>query len=315
LVLHYAIKGYDPGPVARAEVFTFIRRGDRWYLASDSDADADLPVSGHADPWDRRAMVTREGTSVIVLADAKDKARLGALVRVGDAAVARVAKMWPDGWRHKVVIVAVRDPRLIKTYFRTDATNANDFAAVAAPNYDIVPGWTPETSAATTKAPITAPGSRIVLNPRYFSPYSSGNADLLTHEITHVATQAQTAGGGPAWLVEGAAEYTAYREVWPLRFELPASLAEQVAKGSVYLPTYDFYQHDLDANYTVGLLACAYIADHYGEATLRRYYKQLASAPYVTQTTDRTRQVTRKVLGLSTEQLQHKIAIYATRTV
>src|SRR6185295_16897760 len=164
LVLHYAIKDYDPGPVARAEVFTFIRRCDRWYLASDSDADADLPMSGHADPWDRRAMVTREGTSVIVLADVKDKARLGALVRLGDAAVRRVGKMWPDGWRHKVVIVAVRDPRLIKTYFRTEATNANDFAALAAPNYDIVPGWTPETSTAYTKVPTTAPGSRIVLN-------------------------------------------------------------------------------------------------------------------------------------------------------
>jgi hypothetical protein len=260
-------------------------------------------------------MVAREGTSVIVLADVKDKARLGALVRIGDEAVARVAKMWPDGWRHKVVIVAERDPRLIRTYFRTDEQHPDDYAALAAPNYDIVPGWTPERSTADKKVPTTAPGSRIVLNPRYFSPYSSGNDDLLTHEITHVATQAQTRGGAPSWLVEGAAEYTAYRDLWPLHFELPTSLAEQVAKGSVYLPTYDFYQHDIGANYDAGLLACAYIADHFGEATLRLYYKQLASAAYVTQTTDRTRRVTRKVLGQSIEQFQHNVAIYATRTV
>ncbi|MDX6234865.1 MAG: hypothetical protein QOH68_3997, partial [Nocardioidaceae bacterium] len=117
LLLHYAIKGYDLGPVARPQVLTFLRRGDRWYLGSDSDVDADLPVSGHADPWDRRAMVSVEGKNVLLLADAQDEARLAALVFAGDAAVSRVAKMWPDGWRHKIVIVAVRDPRIINTYF------------------------------------------------------------------------------------------------------------------------------------------------------------------------------------------------------
>jgi hypothetical protein len=311
LLLHYAIKGYDPGPVARPEVFTFVRRGDRWYLASDSDVDADLPESGLADPWDRRAMVSGEGTSVLVLADAKDKARLAALVRVGDAAVARVAQMWPDGWRRKVVIVAVRDPRLFKTYFRTQSLNSDDFEAFAVPNYDQVPGWTPENSTRYDERSDAAPRSRIILNPRYFSPYSSGNASALTHEITHVATQTSTGAGAPGWLVEGAAEYTTYREDWPFAIKLPASLAAQIAKGSVYLPTYDFYDHDIGANYRAGLLACAYVAHHYGEATLRRYYRQLAATPLVTETGDRTRRVTRKVLGLSTEQLQQQVAIYA----
>src|SRR4051812_19427724 len=101
MLVHYAIKGYDLGPVARPQVLTFVLRGKRWYVASDSDADSDLPETGHADPWDRRAMVAREGDHVLVLADAEDKGRLGALVRVSDAAVAKVAQMWPDGWRRK----------------------------------------------------------------------------------------------------------------------------------------------------------------------------------------------------------------------
>ena len=178
----------------------------------------------------------------------------------------------------------------------------------------MVLGWTPETSTPYDAQPDAAPRSRIILNPRHFSPYSSGNADLLTHEITHVATQAQTGAGGPEWLLEGAAEYTAYREAWPFTLELPASLAGQVAKGSVYLPTYDFYQGDMAANYLVGFLACAYLADHYGEATLRRYYRELESTPLVTQTTDRSQRVNRKVLGLTTEQLQHKVAVYTATT-
>jgi hypothetical protein len=311
MLLHYAIKGYDPGPVARPEVLTFVERGNRWYVASDSDADDDLPATGHADPWDRRAMVTGVGKNVLVLADAQDKDRLGALVRTGDAAVARVAKMWPDGWSRKVVIVAVRDPRLLKTYFRTDAENPNDFAAVAAQNFDLVPGWTPAQSTPYDRQADPQPRSRVILNPRNFNPYSSGNADLLTHEITHVATQASTGAGAPAWLVEGAAEYTAYRDDWPLDVRLPPSLTAQVTDGSVYLPTYDFYQHDLSANYLAGLFACGYVANHYGEATLRRYYRQLAPTPHVTETGDRTERVSRAVLGLSTEQLQRHVAAYA----
>jgi hypothetical protein len=292
-------------------VLTFVRRGDRWYLASDSDVDADLPVSGHADPWDRRAMVSVEGKHVLLLADAQDKARLGALVRAGDAAVSRVAKMWPDGWRHKVVIVAVRDPRIIDTYFPELSGSSNDVSAIAAPNYDAVRGWTPMNSRPYDARSDAQPRSRIILNPRYFNPSESGNADLLTHEITHVATQGQGGAGAPSWLVEGAAEYTAYREDWPFAIKLPRTLAAQVAKGSVYLPTYDFYDHDVSANYLAGFLTCAYVADHYGEATLRRYYNRVAATPSVIQTLDRTRRANRTLLGLSTEQLQHQVAVYA----
>jgi hypothetical protein len=93
--------------------------------------------------------------------------------------------------------VAVRDPRLIKTYFRTQARNANDFAALATPNYDTVPGWTPKSSKPYDQRSDAAPRIRVVLNPRYFNPDSSANANLLTHEITHVANQAQTGVGAP----------------------------------------------------------------------------------------------------------------------
>jgi hypothetical protein len=256
-------------------------------------------------------MVSVEGRNVLLLADAQDKARLGALVSAGDAAVTRVAKMWPAGWRHKVVIVAVRDPRIIETYFPESRGSSNDVSAIATPNYDAVAGWTPTNSTPYDSRSDAEPRSRVILNPRYFNPYKSGNADLLTHEITHVATQGQTGAGAPPWLVEGIAEYTAYRQDWPFAIKLPATLAAQVTKGSVYLPTYDFYDHDVWANYLAGFLTCAYVAHHYGEATLRRYYGRVAATPSVIQSLDGTRRATRKLLGLSTEQLQHQVAVYA----
>jgi hypothetical protein len=256
-------------------------------------------------------MVVREGEHVLVLADAQDKGRLADLVRVSDAAVADVARMWPTGWRRKVVVVAVRDQKLIETYFRTELQSSNQVAAIAVPAFDTVPGWTPDTSRPYDLTPGAAVRTRVILNPRYFDPGDRGNAQLLTHEVTHVATQARTLAGAPAWLTEGIAEYTAYRDLRPFSVDLPASVRQQVADGAVELPTYDFYQHDVSAHYVAGFLACAFIADQYGEPTLRRYYTRLAATPREIQTDARTQTVSRDVLGLSTEQLSSEIADYA----
>jgi hypothetical protein len=311
LLVHYAIKGYDLGPVARPQVLTFVERGKRWYVASDSDADADLPETGHADPWDRRAMLAREGRHVLVLADAADRGRLKALVRVADAAVARVGRMWPSGWRRKVVVVAVRDQRLVETYFRSELQSSDHVAAIAVPAFDAVPGWTPADARPYDQRPGAAQRSRVILNPRYFDPSDEGNATLLTHEVAHVATQGRTRPGAPTWLVEGIADYTAYRDLRPFSVTLPRSVRTQVDKGSLDLPTYDFYQHDVSAHYLAGFLACAFISDRYGEVTLRRYYRELAATRREYQVDARTQSVSRRLLGLSTGELQSEVAAYA----
>jgi hypothetical protein len=311
ILLHYAIKGYDPGPVARPQALTFVLRGHRWLIASDSDADSDLPETGHADPWDRRAMVAREGEHVLVLADATDRGRLGALVRVSDAAVAKVARMWRTGWRRKVVVVAVRDQRLVETYFRTALQSSDKVAAIAVPAFDTVPGWTPADARTYDQRAGAKVRSRVILNPRYFQPTNKDNAQLLTHEVTHVATQAHTWPGAPTWLLEGIADYTAYRDLRPFAVTLPKTLRAQVDAGAVELPTYDFYQHDVAAHYLAGFLACAFVSDRYGEATLRRWYDQLATTQREIQTDAQTQKVTKKLLGLSTSQLSHEVAVYA----
>lgn len=307
VLLHYAIKGFDRAPVARPQVLTFLRTGKRWLIASDSDADRQLPETGHADPWDRRAIVVGRGRSVLVLADAADKARLDRLVRVGDRAVRRVADFWSDGWRRRVVVVAVQDQHLVETYFRTpDRTSAN-VAAIAVPAYDTVPGWSKDGG---EDEPLVA-RSRVILNPRYFDPGDRDNVDLLAHEVTHVATQQRTMPGAPRWLAEGAAEYTAYRYLEPFSIRLPRSLQRQVAAGSVDLPTYDFYQRDVAGHYIAGFLACAYIADEYGDGALRRVYRLLGRnvrEALVPQAQDR---VFQQVLGVTTDELRRGLADYA----
>jgi len=309
LLLHYALTGFDVAPVARPQVLTFVDRGSRWVIASDSDADTDLPETGHADPWDRREMVAAKGRHVLVLADAEDRRRLKDLVSVSDEAVRRVRQMWPDGWRRRVVVVAVRDQQLIETYFRTELQSSEGVAAIAVPAVDVVPGWSPD-SAVEAEAGYGARG-RVILNPRYFDPSDKDNADLLTHEVTHVATQDRTLAGTPEWLSEGAAEYTAYRYLRPFSVDLPASLQRQVAAGSVALPTYEFYQRQVGANYLAGFLACAYVAQEYGEPTLRRLYARLGRTKREIETLDRQERVLTDMFGLTTEEFRREVARFA----
>lgn len=309
LLLHYAIKGFDVAPVARPQVLTFLERGKGWVIASDSDADPDLPETGHADPWDRRAMVAAAGRHVLVLADAQDRRRLKSLVRVSDAAVSRVRQMWPDGWRRRVVVVAVRDQRLIETYFRTPLQSSEGVAAIAVPALDVVPGWSRAAAADAGKG--KGWRGRVILNPRYFDPADKDNADLLTHEVTHVATQERTLSGAPEWLSEGAAAYTAYRYLRPFAVDLPTSLQRQVSAGSVALPTYEFYQRRVDANYLAGFLACAYVAQEYGEPTLRRLYARLGGTAQEIETLERQERVLQDMFGLTTEQFSREVARFA----
>ena len=307
ILLHYAIQGFDRAEVARPQVLTFLKTGDRWLVASDSDADAQLPETGHADPWDRRAVVAKEGKSVLVIADAEDKGQLGRLVRVGDAAVRRVAGLWPDGWKRKVVIVAVRDQQLVETYFRTSARTSENVAAIAVPAFDYVPGWTKD---GAEHEPLVA-RSRVILNPRYFDAGDRGNADLLTHEVTHVATQSRTFPGAPTWLAEGAAEFTAYRYLQPFTVRLPKELARQVAAGSVELATYDFYNRAVSSHYIAGFLACAYINENYGAGTLRKVYRLLGRNVREALIPQAQRKVFRQVLDTTPTRFSRDLADYA----
>lgn len=311
LLLHYQIRGYDRAPVARPHALTFVRRDGDWVITSDTDADRELPETGHADPWDRRPIVVREGKHVLLIGDEADKGRLGRVVRAADEAVRRTALVWPDRWRRKVVVVAVNDPRVLETYFRAPEQTSDNVAAIAVPAFDAVDGWSPDDAmAAELRYPVR---SRVILNPEYFDPRDERNRDLLTHEVTHVATQQDNWAGAPTWLVEGAAEYTAYRHLRPFSVDLPKSLSRQVASGSVELPTYDFYSRNVSANYLAGFLACAWIAENYGEDTLRDVMRRLGRTPNEGQTIERTRKVLRKRLGVSQRQFQRDVAAFGAR--
>jgi hypothetical protein len=109
-----------------------------------------------------------------------------------------------------------------------------------------------------------------------------GGQVVMSHEATHVATDAPLSSGVPLWLLEGFADYVALRDV-----DLPVSttagqIIQQVRQEGApdHLPgevEFDQTSSHLGAAYESAWLACALLADVGGEDALVRLYDQVSS--------------------------------------
>src|SRR5262249_31581818 len=162
-------------------------------------------------------------------------------------------------------ITAVQDARLFATYFARSPDRINNFAAIAVPYYAAVPQWS-----ATPRYVAT----RVVFNPHEFSADPTVLAHDLTHELTHAAMGPVTADSTPWWLVEGFAEYVAYKSE-QVSGLLPKRVLEGYPTGTA--PPRDGFYADR-RNYVLGWLACRMVAQKYGEAKLIALYERYQSS-------------------------------------
>lgn len=120
-------------------------------------------------------------------------------------------------------------------------------------------------------------GVRVVVNPVLADPLTPAGLDvLLTHEATHVATRSAISRA-PLWLVEGFADYVAYRRV-----PSAAPAAESLVRSAVRqqglpsdLPADRSFQPDaadLAQTYALAWAACRFVADRYSPDALQRLY-------------------------------------------
>jgi uncharacterized protein YukE len=124
----------------------------------------------------------------------------------------------------------------------------------------------------------------IAINPAIFATLSAaGRRVLMTHEATHLATNA-TSSRAPDWLVEGFADYVAIRAAG-----VPAGLVAGPALGQLGegllrdLPSdADFSERDPDHQqqaYALSWLAVRMLAQRYGERHLISFYHAALASP------------------------------------
>jgi hypothetical protein len=264
VVLHHRIRGYDVTPSRTEQWFTFVRRGDDWVIASDTDVEGDGRRTGR-DVWDFGRVMVVHGASSIVLGHAADGYLLRDVARRSDDAVPRVSAVWGTRWPRKVVVV-VPSTQDEAVAILGDGEDLSRIAAVAV-------------STLATDGPA---GSRVVVNPANFRRLGpTGRRVVLTHEVTHVATRDAGAVGLPTWVVEGFADYVGYLGTGLPKRLICQELAVDVRAGRVprALPANDDFDGAnprLAQAYESAWLAVHLIADREGQPALVRFYRRVA---------------------------------------
>jgi hypothetical protein len=269
--LHYRIAGFDPRPTDLPQYPTFVRRGGRWYLASLDDfrSQGDISATGL---WDYGPVHVVRRPGVLALGPAD---KLGTMVAAADemrAAIPRVMSVWGHDWARRVVVLVPATQHEM-ALIDADAGDLDQIAAL--------------TSSEVTRTfgrpqPV---GDRVTLNPANWSKVGPlGARIVLTHELTHVATRADTGSQTPKWLSEGFAEYVGF-----LGTGVPVAI--EASELSSDLRTHRDILRELPANrdfrgsssslaeaYEASLLACRYLADRYGQAKLVRFYRAVGTS-------------------------------------
>ena len=249
---------------------------------------------------------------VLVVGDRAHAQQARRLAGTLEHLVADVRRVWPERtWNGKVVAYAMTSPTFVRSWYGRSAAGDSgngDHASFVAKVATLAP---PSGS--------DAPGAvRMVVTPYLLGSPKAGYTDVLRHEVTHVATAALSSGV-PVWLVEGAAEYTGFarRDGGDLdairtfgEHGLTAGEVSATAKGTwkpTLVPGDDFYtgsEKVVDERYNSAFITCLYIADHYGEPTLRRVYEQAHTHDEAS--------VLRQVLHTDRKHLLAAVGAYAT---
>jgi hypothetical protein len=321
-VATYRLAGWDDVPVRVPLRFVVGRSNGAWGIVEDRTAGDD--TAKRLEPWLFPQLRATSTAHVLVIGERSQAARLRRLATTLEALVGDVRKVWPErSWNGRVVAYAMTATPFVRSWYGRSAAGDSgngDRAAFVA-------------KVATLGRPGGPAGAvRMVLTPYLLQGDRPGYVDILRHEMTHVAT-ARLSAGVPVWLVEGAAEYTGFARRTAsgaldatttfghhglTRQEVGTTLngtwRPALAAGSEF---YGGSENSVDEHYNSAFITCLYIAQRYGEKTLRRLYEragQLAGdsplAAALVATTERA--ALREVLGTDHAHLARDVGEFAS---
>jgi hypothetical protein len=189
------------------------------------------------------------------------------------AAIPKVTAVWGPHWAQRAVVL-VPSSQSEMARITSDRGDLDQIAALTSAEVSTANG---------RPAPV---GDRITINPANWPKLGSlGASVVITHELTHVATRADTGAQTPKWLSEGFAEYVGFKTSGVSTSLAAAELAREVRAGRLpsRLPPDSAFRGsapNLGVAYQSAWLACRYIAAHYGEHTLVRFYRDVGTSRY-----------------------------------
>ncbi|KRF36293.1 hypothetical protein ASG94_02145 [Nocardioides sp. Soil805] len=263
VALSWAFEGFDREPADAEVVVTFATDGDEVRIRRFGGAgDGIEPL------WLQGPLEVRRTDDALVLVSAgrpgaaREAASYARRVGRGTEVVRHVLR----DWRPSVVVeVPASAAALDATLDAADGT----YAGIAAVTTTVDGSGSPD-------APV-----HVFVNPDVTRGLRGAGAQVvMSHEITHVATDAATSAVD-LWLLEGFADYVALRDV-PLPLTTTAGRAIDLVRRDGLprsLPgpaELDTRATDLEAAYELAWLACDTLADELGEPALLDVYRRVS---------------------------------------
>ena len=261
---HYALERSGGEPAVEDLYYTYVQRGEDWFVASDTDLD-DVGIQSARRLWDAGPLTVRAAGRLLFLSHQGAPPVPEALVRTSRRSLAKVIDSWPAPWNRQVVIGIPSSSdelaRILQVTYGLD-----DFVAFATSSVD--------------PRELTFSGERIYLNP----PETAGRTEaaleiVQTHELQHVASRATSSLLMPIFVEEGLAELTA-RSGDPRSLDfLKAGLRSGEIDAS--LPQdYEFAAgegREIFAAYQKSLSAVSYLVHRWGMRRFVRFYRHLGA--------------------------------------
>ena len=254
----WAYGGFDRKPGRSEVTMVFTVRDGEAVLVSAGDGERRTPL------WLTGPLAVRRSSDTLVAT--ATPGGLPSYSRYAERAVRVVHRVLPR-WPGRLVVEVPKD-----------ADELDEVLAAKPGEYANIAAVTTTTDGSLDE---TAP-VHVFVNPVVFAGLRPRGAQVvMSHEATHVATEAATSGT-PLWLLEGFADYVALRDV-PIPLSVSAGqITRQVRRdgaprqlpGSAEFDTQDTH---LGAAYESAWLACRLLADVGGEEALVRLYRRVSA--------------------------------------
>lgn len=264
----YRIRGFDEVDAVEDVFFTFVRRGDEWFIASDTDLD-DVGLYSVRHPWDFGPLITTRSEHFLALGppclNDGDLCADRVLLDTAEAALARMDATWSVPWRDRVVLVVPSSEKALQRMLQA-TFDAGKFVAFAYSTVD------PKDQRFT--------GDRILVNPSVIAGRPHEEVlQILAHELLHVATRDSSGSFVPLFIDEGLAEIAGYGTLPGLGY-----FNAIVASGSFDRKLPEDFQfstgtgNDIFLSYQEAQSAVRFFIDRWGKAKFIRLYRRIGRA-------------------------------------
>lgn len=191
----YRLKDFDDRDAVEQLWLTFVERGDRWYVASDSDLEA-LGLESSHQLWELGPVRLQPTEHFLIVSRPEQAERAGALGAIAEDGMAALREVWDQPWSERIPLVL---PGSVEELQRILQSTVDLDKFVAFVSYSAI-----DDAGYQTTAP------RIFIQDDRLARYArSFQVSTLVHELSHAAAAPLVGPFIPAWVHEGVSEWVA----------------------------------------------------------------------------------------------------------